>query len=417
MKQIFILESKQFLRNKITWLGLAIVLLLGIYSIYHGYNVIQEQRLTISQLDAVQQEQLAENIQHHEDHEIGTLCYYQFYYTSNEPTNWAAFSIGQRDVNPYTLKVRMLAVEGQLYDTELSNPVSLVTGNLDLSFVFIFLLPLLIITLTFNILSGEEESGIWRLVASQPISTFKILLLKFSVRYLGVFVLVMVLMALAVLAFSLSIDEALFDIVGWLIFYISFWFLVVLGIVSLAKNSNFNAVSLLSIWIFMVILIPAFANVVISNRIPLPEALSTTVTQREAYHEKWDMPKSTVMVPFYNDYPQYSHYSLPEDKFTYAWYYAMMYAADKEAEQSSEVLFEKLEKRYTAGKTLGYFLPSLLLQNKFNEVAKTDLNDHIHYLKSVKNFHRNISEFFYPYVFELTLPKDIEWQNLPRFEK
>jgi ABC-2 type transport system permease protein len=417
MKNIFILESKQFLRNRITLLGFGILLLLGIYAIYHGHNVIQQQKTTIAKLDAVQQEQLEENIEHHEDHEIGTLCYYQFYYTSNEPTNWAAFSIGQRDVNPYTLKVRMLAVEGQLYDTELSNPVSLVTGNLDLSFVFIFLLPLLIITLTFNLLSGEEESGIWRLVASQPISTFKILLLKFSVRYLAVFILVILLMMIAVLALSLSLDQALLSILGWLLFYMSFWFIVVFGIVLLAKNSNFNAVSLLSIWLFMVILIPAFANVVISNSIPLPEALSTTVTQREAYHEKWDMPKNTVMVPFYEAYPQYSNYIIPEDRFTYGWYYAMMYSADKEAEQSSEILFEKLQKRHAAGKSLGYFLPSLLLQNKFNEVAKTDLNDHIDYLKAVKKFHRSISEFFYPHVFELSLPRDIDWQKLPKFEK
>lgn len=417
MKNIFILEGKQFLRNRITWLGFGILLLLGIYAIYHGHNVIDQQKATIAKLDAVQQEQLEKNIEHHEDHEIGTLCYYQFYYTSNEPTNWAAFSIGQRDVNPYTLKVRMLAVEGQLYDTELSNPITLVTGNLDISFIFIFLMPLLIITLTFNLLSGEEESGIWRLVASQPVSTFKILLLKFSVRYMGVLVLVMTLMGIALWALNLQIDGSLMAILGWLLFYKTFWFLVVFGIVALAKNSNFNAVSLLSIWLFMVILIPAFANVVISNSIPLPEALSTAVTQREAYHEKWDFPKSTVMGPFYEAYPQYSHYMIPEDRFTYSWYYAMMYAADREAEQSSQILFDKLQKRYEAGKTLGYFLPSLLLQNKFNEVAKTDLNDHIAYLQSVKKFHRRISEFFYPHIFDMSLPMEIDWQQLPQFEK
>lgn len=417
MKNIFILEGKQFLRNRITWLGFGIILILGIYAIYHGNNIINHQWETISHLEDVQHEQLQKNIEHHATNEIGTLCYYQFYYTSNAPTNWAAFSIGQRDVNPYTLKVRMLAVEGQLYDTELSNPITLVTGNLDISFVFIFLLPLLIITLTFNLLSGEEESGIWRLVASQPVSSFKILLLKFSVRYLGIFVLVMTLMSLAIVALSLPIDLSLFAILGWLLFYMSFWFLVVFGMANLAKSSNFNAVSLLSIWLFMVVLIPAFANVVISNNIPLPEALSTAVTQREAYHEKWDMPKSAVMVPFYETYPQYSHYIIPEDRFTYSWYYAMMFATDREAEQSSEILFDKLQQRYDAGRTLGYFLPSLLLQNKFNEVAKTDLNDHIDYLKAVKKFHRNISEFYYPYVFEMALPDEIDWKRLPKFEK
>jgi ABC-2 type transport system permease protein len=182
------------------------------------------------------------------------------------------------------------------------------------------------------------------------------------------------------------------------------------------QNSSINAVSLLSIWLLLVVLIPAFSNVLIANYIPLPEALATTTIQREAYHKKWDSSKKVVMKPFYLQYPQYQKYTIPADKFSYAWYYAMMFSADEAAAESSKKLFQKLEKRQYIVRMLGYFLPSLYLQNQFNSIAKTDLGNHIHYLKSVKIFHRNISEFFYPYIFKMALPKEVDWKKIPKFE-
>jgi len=412
---LFNLENKQFWRNRITWLGFSIIILMGTYAILHGKNTIAQQKEVIEQVDATQAEQLETHLHHHSDHEIGTMLYYQFFYTKNEPSEWAAFSVGQRDVNPYTLKVRMLAVEGQLYDTELTNPNTLLSGNLDLSFVFIFLFPLLIISLTFNILSGEQESGVWALVASQPVSPDRVLFLKFLVRFVALFLLIALLLIAAIILLNLPVDNNLFLIGGLLLAYLIFWFLVVYLLVSLKQPSNFNAVSLLSIWLFLMVLVPALANVLIIRFIPIPEALETTVIQREAYHEKWDMPKSTVMGPFYARYPQYEKYPIPEDRFSYGWYFAMMFAADSEAAGSAKGLFEKLEQRQEVSRKIGYFVPNLFLQNALNKIAKTDLSTHIAYLKSVKAFHREISEFFYPHIFEMDLPEDINWDDLPEF--
>ncbi|KEO74090.1 DUF3526 domain-containing protein, partial [Anditalea andensis] len=416
-KKTFTLEGKQFVRSRITWLGFAIVFIIGVYAIFHGKILIAEQQKVINQVDAVQEDQLRTHIIHNADQEVGALLYYQFFYTKNEPSKWAAFSVGQRDINAYTLKVRMLAVEGQLYDTELSNPNTLLSGNLDLSFVIIFLFPLLIISLCFNILSGEQESGIWALVASQPVSEMKVLLMKFLVRFLPIFILMGLLLTLSVLILNLPIDQPLFLIFTLSTAYIIFWFLVVYIIVLFRQHSNFNAVTLLSVWLLLVVLIPAFANVLVSSLVPIPEALATAVVQREAYHEKWDMPKNIVMDPFFTSYPQYSHYPIPEDRFSYGWYYAMMFAADKEANNSSAVLFDKLAKRQELGIKIGFFVPSLFLQNQFNRIAKTDLEDHVNYLRSVKAYHREISEFFYPYVFEAVLPAELDWDLVPKYSR
>ena len=41
------------------------------------------------------------------------------------------------------------------------------SGNLDLGFVIIYLFPLVLIAMTFNLYSEEKELGTWRILAAQ----------------------------------------------------------------------------------------------------------------------------------------------------------------------------------------------------------------------------------------------------------
>ena len=413
--RLFAIEYKRFARNPISILGFTVLFLIGIYAIFHGKETIAQQEETIETIGEIQEAELAKNKKLFSDN-LSYFTYYQFFYTQNDPSKWAAFSIGQRDVNNYSLKVRILAIEGQLYDTELTNPMTLLSGNLDLSFLFVVLIPLLIISLCFNLISSERESGVWAVVASQPYALKKLVFLKFLVRFLAVLALsiLLLLAALAVLELPFDVDFGLVFLL--IVGYELFWFALVYLLSLMKRNSNYNAVALLGIWLFLVVLLPAFANVLINRYIAIPEAFSTTVTQREAYHEKWDMPRREAMQPFYEAYPQYKSYPIPEDAYSNGWYYAMQYVADREAENDSKVLFEKLRARQEVSKKLSYFIPSLLLQNSFNRIAETDLEDHINYLESVKKYHQAISEFFYPYLFKGNSIDEKAWDHFPEFE-
>ncbi len=80
---------------------------------------------------------------------------------------------------------------------------------------------------------------------------------------------------------------------------------------------------LLSVWIFLIIILPAAVNNYVVNKYPVPEALETTVKQRKGYHEKWDLDKKSTMDRFYAHYPQFNEYTLPDKEFSWLWYYAM----------------------------------------------------------------------------------------------
>ena len=229
--------------------------------------------------------------------------------------------------------------------------------------------------------------------------------------------LVVILMIIAALVFKAGFGAVFFAILGISIFYVSFWFAVVWLINSLNRNSTYNAILSVGIWIVLCLMFPALGNTIITATTPVHEAMETTLIQREAYHEKWDKPKSVTMNKFYQEYPEYKKYKIPEEKYYVAgWYYAMQYVADKEAEPTSKLMEQKLMERQHKAETLGMFLPTVGVHRMYNALVNTDLEAHMRYLASVRKYHKVVREFFYPYIFEETLTKNTPWEKRPKYQ-
>jgi ABC-2 type transport system permease protein len=415
-QKVLFLEAKNFLLGKTVLIGAVSLVLFGIYGFYHGNQVISRQQKTIHSVPGVQKNHLQQIVEHGKGKPVGTTAYYPFFYTTNPASPWAKFSIGQRDVNPFTLKVKMLAIEGQLYDSELTNPLTLLVGNLDASFVFIFLFPLLIIAFTYNVISEEQENGVWKIVRTSTKNIGTAILNKLLIRLSIILITSVLVFLAAVLYLSLPLSYPTFQLGLVLLLYVIFWFLISVIVVSLGKSSSFNATTLVSVWIFLCILFPGIANVMVNNSIPVPEAAETAIKQREGYHAKWDLPKKPTMEKFYAVYPQYRKYPVPDDTYSPGWYYAMQLSGDLESANSSEQLFEKLNQRQVLSENIAGFNPVIAAQQLLNKVANTDLASHIRYLQSVKAHHRQIREYFYPFIFVDTPTESINWSGYPSYK-
>jgi ABC-2 type transport system permease protein len=390
---------KNFIRSKGTKIGLVFLLLIGFISLLIGQQFQQKQQNNISEAKIYQQEHIARNAEFHKD-EMGLLLYYIKFSLVNKMLPINSLAIGQRDVNPSIQSVTIRGLEGQKYDAELNNPNNLLSGNLDFSFVLIYIFPLLIIAFTYNILSEEKESGTWKIVVTQTENVFLYILKLFYIRVLIVIAILTALLFFAVLFLNIPLDQSFFAFLGLGILYLLFWFSISFYIVSLQKNSNFNAVILLTIWLFLIIILPATINTYIVNKYPVPEALELTLKQRNAYHEKWDMDKKITMDQFYNHYPQFKKYPLPAEEFSWLWYYAMQQAGDDESAQQSKELMSKLEQRNKASQFIAQFIPTLHAQIQLNEIAKADLGNQLLYLKETQQFHEKLRLYFYPKIFE-----------------
>jgi ABC-2 type transport system permease protein len=87
-----------------------------------------------------------------------------------------------------------------MYDSEMENPWNLLSGHVDVAFVVVYLLPLLIFALSYNLLSVEREQGTLRMLLSQPLNLTTLLLGKVTVRAgaLLIFVVLVPLLGLLV---------------------------------------------------------------------------------------------------------------------------------------------------------------------------------------------------------------------------
>ncbi len=400
---------KQFIRSKTVVLAVVLVLIMGVISLLIGKQFLTNQETAIVEVTQHQQEHIERNVRVID--EFGLLLYYLRFALVDAPDPLAALSIGQRDVNPSIQSVTIRNLEGQQYDTDLNNPTNLQSGNLDLGFVIIYLFPLLIIAFTYDLFSQEEETGTWQLVAVQSTSLRRYLWYKLSVRALLLYGVLLTLFAIAIPLLSLPINKALGAFIVLSLLYVAFWFALSFWMVSLQRSSNFNAVALLSLWVVLAILLPAFTNNFLANKYPVPEALSTMVKQRDGYHEKWDMNKEMTMNKFYAHYPQYRKYTLSGDDFDWLWYYAMQQMGDDESQQQSEAMRKKIRQRERASRGLALALPTLHTQLQFNDLARTSLSNHLTFLDQTRAFHERIRLYFYPKIFENVSVKEENWQQ------
>lgn len=416
MNKLIYLETRNFLGAPATLAVLLFLFATGLYGIHNGRSTIEKQRAVIATLPEIQRS--------HREHELalnpedlGNLLYSLQFPAVDEPSAWSAFSIGQRDVNPYILRVRMLTLEGQLYESDLANPVNLLYGNFDPAFVIVFLFPLAIIAFCYNVVSDDREGGIWNLLRAQPFGTGKLVVIRIAIRFVTVAATAALLIfATAFVAGSAAFDVRLAITLLVAIIYLLFWTSVAALVVSFAKTTAFNALSLLAVWILLAVIGPALANLAISTALPVSESFDVTVTQREGYHRKWDAPKSVTMEPFYELYPQFRSVPIPEDKFSWAWYYAMQNAGDVEAANARNGYAKKLAKRDAAVQTAASILPTVRAQLAFNEIGGTDLETHLAFLDSVRDLHRAAREFFYPLIFNEAKTGEVEWDAVPRHQ-
>ena len=172
-------------------------------------------------------------------------------------------------------------------------------------------------------------------------------------------------MFLASAILQLQLDQNFWAIFIQSILYLLFWSALCFWMISLLKSSSFNALALISVWVVLTILVPALVNNYVINAYQVPEALDAMVEQRDGYHEKWDLEKDATMTGFYEAYPQYKNYEVPEDKFSWIWYYGMQHNGDLAAKETSTEMKEKIMMRNTVSENIALFCTNNACTIKF----------------------------------------------------
>jgi ABC-type transport system involved in multi-copper enzyme maturation permease subunit len=168
------------------------------------------------------------------------------------------------------------------------NPLTPLFGKIDFSFIATYILSILAFIFTFNSVSGEKENGTLRLMTSNDVPRWKILLSKVLGNYL-VFIfpfLVSLLTGLLIVNFSgnyqLFSQDILLPVIFILLTTMLFLFVLFnLGILfsTITSNSASSLIMLLFIWVLIALVIPKISPMVAQVIYPV-ESRQTVNTEK-----------------------------------------------------------------------------------------------------------------------------------------
>lgn len=391
-------ELRLIFRSRLSSCALLLLLLLSSLAVWLGLQQVAQQRHTIERLAELQQKDAEAVADRYADSgDAGSFAYYTFFNTWDPPSDAAYMAMGMRDVAPYVLRIRALGLQAQIYDGETFNPELALPGRFDFAFVLIYLSPLFAIALLHDLVSGERQSGRLRLLLSIP-GAGVLWRRRAALRY-G---LLFAALALPLLVGALASGTATVAIAVALLItasYLAFWVGLSLWVSSRGWSSAANATALMGAWTLLTLVLPTLANMAITRSIPVQQGVDLMLAQRETVHGAWEVPRQETMQQFFEHHPQWRDTAPLPEGFHWKWYLAFHQVGDESVAEKVRAYRTGLEARQRWTEHLGWLLPSVGAQAALHRIAATDLTAQLAYQDRIAEFHREIRQFFYGYLF------------------
>lgn len=279
---------------------------------------------------------------------------------------------GMSDLQPDAWRLTLVGkdVRG---DSQFENPVNLVFGTFDLAFVLAFLLPLMVIALSFNLISGEREQGTLALQRAQPVTSGALFFQKMLARFvlLGGLTLLVTLPALAWSGISLT-SGAAWTTAGVAVLYSLFWFLLALGVNLRGGSSSQNALLCVGAWLAFTLVVPALVNMLAQKIHPVPSRAGFQTAMRDLDNQL-EASREKRLDDFYRQHPNLAR-KTEEEKEWKDWYREQfgLLEGEKRLKDSLEQNYTgKAEQQAAFADNLTLFSPALSVYRQMTDLAGT----------------------------------------------
>lgn len=327
----------------------------------------------------------------------------------------SSLAIGQSDLYTHQIKISAREDLATLNFTEMSNPVQLLFGNFDLVFVLTYLVPLIIIAFTYNLQSQELESGRLKLLASNPISPKIWLFQRYLIRFLSLCVILGLAISLTLFLLDIPFNMRLGGMAVLTLLYMSFWFSVSFIVNVFGTSSGKNAVILLSVWIILVLIVPATVNQTANTIYPTPSRVVALNEIREV-KEELGKEQNKVLAEYLRNHPELVR---DEGENRYA-YWQGFFASQEMMEKSLTPLVEQFDQQLLEQQnwinTWRFLSPAIMFQTSFIELAGTSSRHYNEFKNNVNTFTISWREYFMPMVFDNRMLTYEEVKTLPSFD-
>lgn len=406
---VLVREVKFMSRDRTVWLWLAIILGLSTVAIGFGLAEVKRQHTTIQSLiEADQKERLAESAKLKN---WGSAAYYSFHLTYDPPSDLAYAAMGLRDSQPWKHRIRMLALEGQIYERDVGNPSIALIGRFDFAFFTAFIVPLILIMLLYDIRTSEKTAGRFNLLEATVGHPFSFWFLRAGLRTGAVYVCLIAPLVIAGIISGTTADKLMLACL-YVFAYTVFWALICFSVSSWNKPGSAILMTLITLWVLTAVVLPAGARYTIDRSVPVPPGADILMLQRETVNDAWDLPREVTMDAFFARHPEWAEYEPETDSFEWPWYYAFQQVGDQQTGQLSSAYRDGRIQRSQIANWVSLLTPPSLLERSLQSLAKTDLGRSILYEEKVRAYHAALRDFYYPKFFrhepfDKTLLKDL----------
>jgi ABC-2 type transport system permease protein len=335
----------------------------------------------------------------------------------------APLAFGQSDLLPDYYRVTNASKVTFMYDTEIENPWNLLTGHFDLSFVVVYLVPLLIFGLSYNFLSSEREQGTLRLLMSQPVSLSGIVAGKILVRVAVIFVCAVIIPVAALAVLHPGIRAAAYwpSIAWWaglVAAYSAFWFALAIAVNATGRSSAASALILIGSWVVLVLVAPVVLNLVVSMASPAPSRVELATLTRLVTIDGLNRYAELLATDY--DYADNAAVLMPVDgKIEVPARRQGMYLVERDVDRKLNSILATFRAQLARQQQLvswfGGLSPAITAYEGLTALAGTGVRRHLHFEQQVDDFHREWKEFFEPRMLNGIAITATDFDRIPRF--
>jgi ABC-2 type transport system permease protein len=271
---------------------------------------------------------------------------------------------------------------------EIANPERIQSGALDFSFVVLFLLPLLLLVLLYNIKGSEAEQGFLPLIFVQTGSkNWWIISRTVFYTILVVLVLLCLLAYGAVLTNISMTDNVIWNIFFWTILYLLLWATIYFLILKSGINTVSNTLQMIGIWLLFAFIIPAAIQQWIAIEKPTNLMIAIIDAKRDKTDNIYAQSDKAIDEQLFELFPSLKQTDMAKDSIRIKRarrnsMEALINIAMKDATSSLEK--DNQSKNELISKTY-WFNPITFFQNKLNHLSKTHYNDYQEYRNEIQD--------------------------------
>ena len=298
----------------------------------------------------------------------------------------------------------------------LQHPLQLWTGHFDLVFVLVYLLPLFLIAISFDLTATEQESGNLKLLLVQGGGLLALIKGKVLARLM---VLVVILTVLSLMTFGFAaVNQLSFAWTRWSVMmtlafvYGSIWITLAASLNAMRWKSSTIAASLAAIWLLAVWVIPGINQQLIQGLLPVPSRMDYIQSYREAT-EQVRQESSKLLGKYMEDHPEIAGGT--DNK------YAVLQLSKAQAMAKAirpvvEKYQAQLAQQQKLAAYLQYLSPVSIFENVLSQLAGSDLKRQQVYRHQVDTFQAHWIAFFLPLIQDNQALEPKHFQSHPHFK-